>query len=126
MYKAPPTDWRGLHSGEGLDLLGDPCKEWGLRADDGDALLDVLAALNLVDHGDGVVGVGDDRLVPAVERELFTGEEILARALAVGLEVGGRADERPLDVIALPELCQFLALCPRNRQEFCREIRAIA
>ena len=60
MYKAPPTDWRVLHSGEGLDLLGDPCEEWGLRADDGDALLDVLAALDLVDHGDGVVGVGDD------------------------------------------------------------------
>ena len=59
-------------------------------------MLDVLAALDLVDHGDGVVGVGDDGLVLAVERELLASELILARALAVSLEVGCRADVGPL------------------------------
>ena len=42
----------------------------------------VLALLDLIDHGDGVVGVADDGLAAVVERELLAGE-------AVGSQVPG-------------------------------------
>lgn len=75
-----------------------------LLADDADALLDVVAALDLVHHGDGVVGVGDGGLTAAVERELLAAQDVGAGALALGLEVAGGADVGPLHVVALAQL----------------------
>ena len=47
----------------------------------------MVSGLDLVHHGYGVVGIGDDGLAAVIEGELLSGKDILARALALGLEV---------------------------------------
>ena len=94
-------------------------------ADDGNALLDMAAVLDFIDHRDGIIRIADDALALAVQRELLTSEDVLARALAVRLEIASRADVRPVHVVAFAELRERFAHRRRKRQELRREVRRI-
>ena len=90
-----------------------------------DALPDVVALFDLIHHGDGIVRIADDALAALVESQLLTGQNVLAATLTVSLEVTCGADERPLHVVALTQLIQSLTLCPCQRLEDVRKVRAI-
>ena len=96
-----------------------------LGADERDALLDVVALLDFIDHANRIVGVADDALALAVQRELFAAEDVLARALAVSLEVTSWADVLPTDILALSELGELLDLRSGERLELLWEIRRV-
>lgn len=85
----------------------------------------MVALLDLVDECDGVVGIGDDGLVPAVERELLASEDVFARALALGLEVAGRAEIRPLRILRRAQEVKRLLMRGRDTLERVREVRRL-
>ena len=85
----------------------------------------MLARLDLVDHGDGVVGITDDRLSIGAERQLFAAEDVTAGALAVCLEVARGRDVGPLDVIARTQFFERLGHGRRQRLEGVGEIRRV-
>ena len=107
-----------------LPLTDLPCAV-SLLAHDADALLDVVARLDLVDHGDGVVGVADDRLAGLFERQLLAAQEVGAGALALGLEVARGRDVGPLHVVAAAQLAEGLGHGGGKRLEGVREVRRV-
>lgn len=72
-----------------------------LGPDDADALIDVMALFDFVDHGDGIVGIGNNRFVTAVQSQLFAAQDVFPRPFAIGLEVRSRADVGPFDIVVL-------------------------
>lgn len=47
-----------------------------LLAFSADALLKVIARLDLVDHGDGIVGIADDRFTSIGQGQLFASQDV--------------------------------------------------
>ena len=64
----------------------------------GDALLLIAAVDGQIHHGDGIVRVADDALVPAVEGQLLAALQIFAGALPLGLKVPSGADKCPYNI----------------------------
>ena len=66
----------------------------------------MIAALDLIDHRDRVVGVADNALALSVELELLACEDVFAGAFTVRLKVTGGADVSPVDVVVFSELIE--------------------
>lgn len=76
-----------------------------------DSLLDMIAFLDLIDHGDGIVRIADDALTFAVKRQFLSAEDVLAAAPAICLEISGRADICPLYILTVTKLGESLRHC---------------
>ena len=53
----------------------------------------MVAALDLINHSDSVVGVGNNAFAFIIESKLFACENILACSFAVSLKITGGTDE---------------------------------
>ena len=65
-------------------------------AHNADALLDVISVLDLIDHGNGIVCIGDNGLSAVIEDKLLAALQVLPGPLSVRLEIPGGADGSPL------------------------------
>ena len=92
---------------------------------DTDALLNMIAFFDLINHSDGIVRIADDAFAAAVQRQFFSGKDIFSGAFTISLEISGRADERPLYIISFTQFRQFLALRLCQRQEHGRKVRPV-
>lgn len=54
-----------------------------LLAFSADALLKVIARLDLVDHGDGIVGIADDRFTSIGQGQLFASQDVRSGTLVL-------------------------------------------
>ena len=85
----------------------------------------MVALGDLINDGDGIIGIADDGFAAIVELQLFAGKNILAGALAVSLEIGSRGNEGPAHVLALAQLGEGLAHRGGERLERVREVRGV-
>ena len=67
-----------------------------LLAFSADALLKVIARLDLVDHGDGIVGIADDRFTSIGQGQLFASQDVRPGTLVLCPEVSGGAKFRSI------------------------------
>ena len=91
-------------------------------AHNADALLDVISVLDLIDHGNGIVCIGDNGLSAVIEDKLLAALQVLPGLLSVRLEIPGGADGSPLHIVSLPELSEGLCHCRSKGLEGIREV----
>ena len=96
-----------------------------LLAFSADALLKVIARLDLVDHGDGIVGIADDRFTSIGQGQLFASQDVRPGALAQCPEVSGGANVGPFDVAAFAKLAQCLGHGGCERLKGVGEVRSV-
>lgn len=96
-----------------------------LLAFSADALLKVIARLDLVDHGDGIVGIADDRFTSIGQGQLFASQDVRPGTLALCPKVSGGANVGPFDVAAFAKLAQCLGHGGCERLKGVGEVRSV-
>lgn len=96
-----------------------------LLAFSADALLKVIARLDLVDHGDGIVGIADDRFTSIGQGQLFASQDVRPGTLVLCPEVSGGANVGPFDVAAFAKLAQCLGHGGCERLKGVGEVRSV-
>ena len=97
-----------------------------LLTDNADALANVVAGLDFVEHSHGKVSVGNDGFSALVQREFFAAKNVLAGALTIGLEVASGGNVGPADVLALAKLGERLGHRKSKRLKGLGEIRGLS
>lgn len=98
---------------------------YGSGAHNADALLDVISVLDLIDHGNGIVCIGDNGLSAVIEDKLLAALQVLPGPLSVRLEIPGGAYGSPLHIVSLPELSEGLCHCRSKGLEGIREVLSL-
>ena len=97
-----------------------------LLTDNADALAYVVAGFDFVEHSHGKVSVRNDGLSALVEREFLSAKNVLAGALAIGLEIASGGNVGPADVLALAELGEGLGHRKGKRLKGLGEVRGLS
>ena len=97
-----------------------------LLTDNADALAYMVAGLNFVERCHCKVSVGNDGFSAVVQREFLAAKNVLAGALAIGLEVASGGNVGPADVLALAKLGEGLGHRKGKRLKGRGEIRGLS
>lgn len=97
-----------------------------LLTDNADALAYVVAGFDFIEHGHSKVSVGNDGFSALVHGQLFAAKNVLAGALAIGLEVASGRNVGPADVLALAKLGEGLGHRKGKRLKGLGEVRGLS